>query len=169
MAIVLDGSKLTIEELVRVARDREPVELGADAKQRINKCRKFVEDKVAERAVMYGITTGIGELSEVLLSPDQLKQFQRYLVYSHSAGCGQPLPEEVVRAGMCSRVNVLSKGHSGLRLKVVETLVAMLNKGVTPVVFDKGSVGACGDLSPMSQMAIVLLGEGEAFYQGRRL
>lgn len=169
MAIVLDGSRLTIEELVRVARNREPVELGADAKQRINKCRTFVEDKVAERAVMYGITTGIGELSEVLLSPDQLKQFQRYLVYSHSAGCGQPLPEEVVRAGMCSRVNVLSKGHSGLRLKVVETLVAMLNKGVTPVVFDKGSVGACGDLSPMSQMAIVLLGEGEAFYRGRRL
>lgn len=169
MAVMLDGKTLKIEDLVRVARNREPVELTPAARERITRCRQFVEDKIAARAVMYGITTGIGELSEVILTPEQTRQFQRYLVYSHSAGCGDPLPEEVVRAAICSRVNVLANGNSGIRLKVVETLVAMLNKGVTPVVFDRGSVGACGDLSPMSQMALVLLGEGEAFYQGKRL
>ncbi len=169
MAVVLDGKGLKIEDLVRVARHREPVELSAGAKERINRCREFVEEKIKARAVMYGITTGIGELSEVILTPEQTRQFQRYLVYSHSAGCGEPLPEEVVRAAMCSRINVLANGHSGIRLKVVETLVEMLNKGVTPVVFDRGSVGACGDLSPMSQMALVLLGEGEAYYQGKRM
>ncbi|MEN9979839.1 MAG: histidine ammonia-lyase [candidate division WOR-3 bacterium] len=169
MAVMLDGKTLKIEDLVRVARNREPVELTPAARERITRCRQFVEDRIAARAVMYGITTGIGELSEVILTPEQTRQFQRYLVYSHSAGCGDPLPEEVVRAAICSRINVLANGNSGIRLRVVETLVAMLNKGVTPVVFDRGSVGACGDLSPMSQMALVLLGEGEAFYQGKRL
>jgi histidine ammonia-lyase len=169
MAVVLDGRSLTIGDLVRVARFGEKVELAPGAKQRIQTCRDFVEGKVAERAIMYGITTGIGELSETVLDVDQTKRFQRYIVYSHSAGCGVPLPEEVVRAGICSRINVLSKGNSGIRLKVVETLVEMLNRGVTPVVFDKGSVGASGDLAPMSQMALVLLGDGEAYYKGRRM
>lgn len=169
MAVVLDGSGLTIENLVRVARLGEPVELASAAKERIQFCRDFVEQRIAERAVMYGITTGIGELSEMILTPEQTRSYQRYLVYSHSAGCGEPLPVDVVRAAITSRVNVLARGNSGIRLKIVETLVAMLNKGVTPVVFDKGSVGACGDLSPMSQMAIVLLGEGEAYYQGKRM
>ncbi|MFO7650663.1 MAG: histidine ammonia-lyase [bacterium] len=169
MAIVLDGKSLKIEDMVRVARHREKVELAPAARERINHCRSFIEEKVKARAVMYGITTGIGELSETILSPEQTEQFQRYIVYSHSAGCGVPLPEEVVRAAMCSRINVLSIGHSGIRLKVVETLVEMLNRGVTPVVYDKGSVGACGDLSPMSQMALVLLGEGEAYYEGKRM
>jgi len=168
MAFVLDGSSLKIVDIVRVARNGEKVELAPEARKRIQKCRDFVEEKVAEKAVMYGITTGIGELSEVVLPAEELKMFQRYLVYSHSAGCGKPLPIEVVRAGMCSRINVLSKGHSGIRIQIVDTLVNMLNKGVTPVVFDKGSVGACGDLSPMSQMAIVLLGEGEAYFEGKR-
>ncbi|MGQ9707567.1 MAG: histidine ammonia-lyase [bacterium] len=169
MAVVLDGKNLRIEDLVRVARAGEPVELSAPARERINRCRRFVEDKIAARAVMYGITTGIGELSEVILTPEQTREFQRYLVYSHSAGCGEPLPEEVVRAAICSRINVLANGNSGIRLKVVETLIALLNRGVTPVVFDRGSVGACGDLSPMSQMALVLIGEGEAFYSGKRM
>jgi histidine ammonia-lyase len=169
MAVVLDGKNLKIEDIVRVARRRDKVELSAAAKTRINHCRAFIEEKVKARAVMYGITTGIGELSETILTPEQTEQFQRYIVYSHSAGCGVPLPEESVRAGMLSRINVLSNGNSGIRLKVVETLVDMLNKGVTPVVFDKGSVGACGDLSPMSQMALVLLGEGEAYFQGKRM
>ncbi len=167
--VVLDGKHLTIEDLVRVARDGAPVELAPAARDRIERCRAFVEQRTAAGSVMYGINTGIGELSEVVLPPDQIRAFQRYIVYSHAAGCGEPLPIEVVRAAMCSRINVLSNGHSGPRLLIVETLLRMLNAGVTPVVFDKGSVGACGDLSPMSQMAIVLLGEGEAFFDGRRL
>jgi histidine ammonia-lyase len=167
--VLLDGKSLTIDAIARVARFGQPVELEAGARDRIQHCRRFVEARIAERAVMYGINTGIGELSEVVLTPEQIRDFQRYLVYSHSAGCGTPLPPEVVRAAMCSRINVLANGHSGIRLAIVETLVQMLNRGVTPVVFDKGSVGACGDLSPMSQMALVLLGEGEAYYEGARM
>lgn len=169
MAVILDGTGLKLEDLLSVARNREKVGLSQAARERILRCREFIEQKVKERAIMYGITTGIGELSETVLTPEETERFQRFIVYSHSAGCGDPLPEEVVRAGICSRINVLAKGHSGIRLEVVETLVEMLNRGVTPVVFDRGSVGACGDLSPMSQMALVLLGEGEAFYQGRRM
>ena len=167
--IVLDGKGLSINDIVRVARHGAKVALSDAARARIRHCRAFVDERIAQRAVMYGISTGIGELSEVILSPDQTRDFQRYLVYSHSAGCGTPLPQEVVRAAMCSRINVLAHGHSGPRLLIVETLMEMLNKGVTPVVYDKGSVGACGDLSPMSQMALVLLGEGEAYFEGRRL
>lgn len=169
MPVVIDGKNLRIEDVVRVARNHEPVELSLAAMERIDRCRRFIEEKVKARAVMYGITTGIGELSETILTPEQIERFQRYIVYSHSAGCGEPLPEEVVRAGILSRINVLSIGHSGIRRPVVQTMVDMLNRGVTPVVYDRGSVGACGDLSPMSQMALVLLGEGEAFYLGKRM
>jgi len=118
---------------------------------------------------MYGVNTGIGELAEVVLTQDQVKQYQKYIIYSHAAGYGRPLPEDVVRAAMLSRLSVHCHGHSGLRLAVVETLKEMLNRGVTPVVCEKGSVGACGDLSPMSQIALAVMGEGEAFYQSERL
>ncbi|RKY89319.1 histidine ammonia-lyase [candidate division KSB1 bacterium] len=169
MTVKLTGKNLKIEDVVKVARQREKVEISGDALEKIKKCREFVDKKIKERAVMYGITTGIGELSEVILTPEQVEKFQRYLIYSHAAGCGKPLPEEVVRAAMLSRINVHCNGNSGLRPVVVKTLVEMLNRGVTPVVYDKGSVGASGDLSPMSQMALVLMGEGEAYYNGERL
>jgi histidine ammonia-lyase len=118
---------------------------------------------------MYGVTTGIGELSEVVLTPEQTESFQKFLIYSHAAGCGAPLPEDAVRAAMVSRINVHCNGHSGIRPVVSQTLVEMLNRGVTPVVCQKGSVGACGDLSPMGQLALVPMGEGEAFFEGERL
>jgi histidine ammonia-lyase len=118
---------------------------------------------------MYGINTGIGEFSEVVLTDEQVSQFQRYLIYNHAAGIGAPAPEEHVRAAMASRVNVHAHGNSGCRPEITLTLVEMLNKGVTPVVCQKGSVGASGDLAPMAQMALLLMGEGEAFYQGERL
>jgi histidine ammonia-lyase len=119
--------------------------------------------------ILYGVNTGIGELSEVVLTPEQVEKFQRYLLYSHAAGCGEPCAEEDVRAAMLSRLNTHCWGHSGIRLEIVKTQVDMLNRGVTPVVCQKGSVGACGDLSPMAQMALTLMGEGEVFYQRRRL
>jgi len=169
MAIELTGNNLKIEDLVAVARKRAEVSISEEAYKRIKNCRNFVDKRIKEKAVMYGITTGIGELSEVILTPDQIEKFQKYLVYSHAAGCGKPFPEEVVRAAMLSRINVHCNGKSGLRPVVDETLVQMLNKGVTPVVYEKGSVGASGDLSPMSQMALVLIGEGEAFYKGERI
>ncbi len=118
---------------------------------------------------MYGTNTGIGEFSEHLLPDDQVRDFQRYLVYNHAAGIGDPLPEEVVRGALAGRINVHAHGNSGCRPEITLTLVEMLNQGVTPVVCSKGSVGASGDLAPMAQAALVLLGEGEAFYEGERL
>jgi histidine ammonia-lyase len=167
--ILLDGRSLTIEGVVTIARDRHPVELHPDAITRINKCRDLLERKIHTREIMYGVNTGIGELSEVVLTPEQVEQYQKYLLYSHAAGCGEPCSEENVRAAMLSRLNTHCWGHSGIRLEVVRTQLEMLNRGVTPVVCQKGSVGACGDLSPMAQMAITLMGEGEVFYNGKRL
>ncbi len=169
MAFILDGNNLTIEKVVDVARGGEKVELAPEAKERIQKCRGLLEEKIQKREIMYGVNTGIGELAEVALTDEQVKQYQRYIIYSHAAGYGRPLPEDVVRAAMLSRLSVHCHGHSGLRLAVVETLKEILNRGVTPVVCEKGSVGACGDLSPMSQIALTLMGEGEAFYKGERL
>ena len=169
MAIVLDGSSLTIEKLVRIARFNEKVELHPDALTRIKKCRAMLEEKIKAREIMYGINTGIGEFSEVVLSDEQVKQFQKYLIYNHAAGIGDPAPIEYIRGAMAGRINVHAKGHSGCRPEITLTLVEMLNKGVTPVVCQKGSVGASGDLAPMSQIALLLMGEGEAYYKGERL
>ncbi|MGZ6316521.1 MAG: HAL/PAL/TAL family ammonia-lyase [Anaerolineales bacterium] len=168
-ALMLDGHSLTIEDVAAVARHRKPIQLHPDAIGRINKCRDLLERKIRAREIMYGVNTGIGELSEVVLTPEQVEQFQKYLLYSHAAGCGEPCAEEDVRAGMLSRLNTHCWGHSGIRNEVVQIQVEMLNRGVTPVVCQKGSVGACGDLSPMAQMAITLMGEGEVYYNGDRL
>jgi histidine ammonia-lyase len=169
MALVIGDKKIAIEDVVNVARNAEKIELSRTALDRIAHCRKFVDKKVGEHAIMYGITTGIGELSEVFLPPEQIKEFQKYIVYSHAAGYGEPMAAEVTRSALVSRINVLSQGHSGCRPVVVETMRDLLNKGVTPFMCQRGSVAACGDLAPMSQMALVLMGEGEAFYDGVRM
>ncbi len=169
MAIVLDGSGLTVEKLVQVARHNEKVELGPDAVKRIKKCRAMLEKKIAAHEIMYGVNTGIGEFSEVVLNDEQVQDFQKYLVYNHSAGIGDPAPLEYVRGAMAARINVHAHGNSGVRLEVTQTLVEMLNKGVTPFVCQKGSVGACGDLAPMSQIALLMMGEGKAYYNGELL
>ncbi len=169
MPIVLDGSSLTIEKLVKIARHGEKVELHPDALERIKICRAMLEEKIVAHEIMYGVNTGIGEFSEVVLNDDQVKQFQRYLIYNHSAGIGDPAPIEYVRAAKASRVNVHAHGNSGCRPEITLTLIEMLNRGVTPVVCQKGSVGACGDLAPMSQIALLMLGEGEAYYNGQIL
>ncbi len=169
MAFIIDGHNLTIEQVVQVARQNEPVELHPEAKKRIEKCRALLEDKIQKREIMYGVNTGIGELSEIVLTREQVEKYQRYVIYSHAAGYGRALPVEIVRAAMLSRISCHCHGHSGLRLVVTETMKEMLNRGVTPVVCEKGSVGACGDLSPMSQIALGVMGEGESFYQGERL
>lgn len=169
MTIVLDGANLTIEKLVQIAREGEKVELHPDALSRINRCRSMLEEKIVAHEIMYGVNTGIGEFSEVVLNDEQVSQFQRYLIYNHAAGIGDPVPVEQVRAAMAARINVHAHGNSGCRLIITQTLVDMLNQGITPVVCQKGSVGACGDLAPMSQIALLLMGEGEAWYQGERL
>lgn len=169
MAVTLDGTGLTVETVVRVARGNEAVAIHPEARARIAACRAMLEEKIVQREIMYGVNTGIGELANVVLTPEQVERYQRYIVYSHAAGCGAPLPVEAVRAALLSRINVHCRGRSGLRPVVTETMAELLNKRVTPVVCEKGSVGACGDLSPMSQLALVAMGEGEAFYEGERL
>jgi len=169
MPIALDGSSLTIEKLVAIARDNEKVELAPEALERIKVCRAMLEEKLAKKEVMYGTNTGIGEFSETMLDDEQVKEFQKYLVYNHAAGIGEPARIEHVRAALAGRINVHGHGNSGCRPEITLTLVEMLNRGVTPVVCQKGSVGASGDLAPMAQAALLLMGEGEAFFEGERL
>ena len=169
MSIKLDGESLDIERLTAVARHNETVEVDAQAWDRIAACRALLEEKIVAREIMYGVNTGIGEFSEVVLTDQQVEQFQRYLIYNHAAGIGDPCPIEHVRGAMAGRVNVHTHGNSGCRPEITRTLVELLNRQVTPVVCQKGSVGACGDLAPMSQIALHLMGEGESFYQGERM
>ena len=169
MTYIIKGSGLTIEDVVRVARNGEKVELHPDALARIKTCRAMLEKKIEANEIMYGVNTGIGEFSEVVLNDDQVKEFQKYLIYNHAAGIGDAMPEDHVRAAMLGRINVHAHGNSGIRPEITLTLAEMLNKGVTPYVCKKGSVGASGDLAPMSQIALLLLGEGDAFYKGELL
>jgi histidine ammonia-lyase len=169
VTIIINGKGLTIEKLVKVARQKEKIELHTDSIARIENCRELLEKKIAAREVMYGVNTGIGEFSEVALTDEQVRQFQKYLIYNHAAGIGEPAPIEYVRGAMLSRINVHAHGQSGCRLEITKTLTDMLNKGVTPFVCQKGSVGACGDLAPMSQIALLMMGEGSAYYKDKLL
>ncbi|MFU8842391.1 MAG: HAL/PAL/TAL family ammonia-lyase [Bacteroidales bacterium] len=169
MRYIIKGEGLTIEDVVRVARHHQQVELHPAALERIRKCRAMLEKKIEKKEIMYGVNTGIGEFSEVVLNDDQVKDFQKYLIYNHAAGIGDPMPEEWVRGAMLGRINVHAHGNSGVRPEITQTLVDMLNKGVTPWVCKKGSVGACGDLAPMSQIALLMMGEGKAYFNGELL
>jgi histidine ammonia-lyase len=169
MTLVINGSGLTVEDVVRVARRGEKVELHPDSIKKINSCRAMLEKKIEAHEIMYGVNTGIGELSEVVLNDEQIQDFQKYLIYNHAAGIGEPMPVDWVRGAMLSRVNVHAHGKSACRLAITQTLVDMLNKGVTPYACIKGSVGASGDLAPMAQIALLLMGEGHAYYGGQFL
>jgi histidine ammonia-lyase len=169
MAYRITGNNLRIEDVVNVARNGEKVELCPEALERIKRCRAMLERKIEAKEIMYGVNTGIGEFSEVVLTDDQVKDFQKYLIYNHAAGIGDPMPLEYVRGAMLGRANVHAHGNSGCRPEITLTLVEMLNKGVTPFVCQKGSVGACGDLAPMSQIGLLMMGEGKAYYKGELL
>lgn len=169
MTITITGSNLNIDDVVDVARNNKKVELHPEALKRIKACRDMLEKKIKANEIMYGVNTGIGEFSEVVLNKNQIKDFQKYLIYNHAAGIGDPTPIEYVRGAMLLRVNVHAHGNSGCRPEITQTLVNMLNKGVTPYVCLKGSVGACGDLAPMSQIALLMLGEGKAYFKGKLL
>ncbi|MEA5110549.1 Histidine ammonia-lyase [bioreactor metagenome] len=169
MTLIIKGSGLTIEDVVDVARHGKQVDLHPEAIHRIQACRAMLEKKIVAGEIMYGVNTGIGEFSEVVLNDDQVKEFQKYLIYNHAAGIGEAMPAEHVRGAMLGRINVHAHGNSGVRPEITMTLVEMLNKGVTPYVCQKGSVGASGDLAPMSQIALLMMGEGKAFYKGKLL
>ena len=165
--IILDGKSLTVEKLVLISRSYELVDLDDRAKVDIIKCRKIVDKKIENKEIIYGVNTGIGEFSEIILDDDKLEDFQKFLIYNHSAGIGEAAPEDHVRAAIASRINVHAKGQSGCRLIITQTMIEMLNKRLTPFVCSKGSVGASGDLAPMAQIALLLLGKGRAFYKGK--
>ncbi|HOR85392.1 MAG TPA: histidine ammonia-lyase [Bacillota bacterium] len=167
--LLIDGEHLTIKHVVDVARNNYTVELSEQAAERIRKSRDYVDGLVDRGEVVYGITTGFGKFSDVFISKEDTKALQKNLIVSHSCSLGDPLPEEVVRAAMLLRVNALAKGFSGIRLETVNTLIEMLNKGVHPVIPEKGSLGASGDLAPLATMVLVMLGEGEAYYKGVRM
>ena len=165
----IDKADLSIEEVVAVARDHRPVEVSGQAVDRIERSRALVERWVAEDRVIYGITTGFGALSHTRITGGQTRELQRNILLSHAAGVGDPLPEEIVRAVMAVRLRDLSMGHAGVRMETFRQLMNLLNAGVCPVVPEKGSVGASGDLAPTSHLCLVLIGEGEAVYRGRRM
>jgi len=164
--LIITGSDLKITDVVNVARYGQKVELHPEVREKILKCRAMLEKKIRAHEIMYGVNTGIGEFSEIVLDDSQLIDFQKYLIYNHAAGIGDPASIETVRGAILGRINVQAHGNSGNRLEITETLVEMLNKGVTPFACQKGSVGACGDLAPMAQIALLLLGEGQAYYKG---
>lgn len=168
--VILDGDSLTIEQVIAVARDGIPVRLDEGATARVRASRAWIDEILkGEGLTVYGVNTGFGSLAEVRIPPKDVATLARNLILSHSAGVGRPLPEEAVRATILIRANTLAKGYSGIRLETLETLVDMLNRGVHPVIPEKGSVGASGDLAPLSHLALPLIGEGEAIHQGRRL
>ncbi|MGB9675895.1 MAG: histidine ammonia-lyase [Candidatus Bathyarchaeales archaeon] len=164
--VQINGENLTIEDVVKVARENAKVTIPERVKNRVKRCRNFLEELVKKKEVIYGVNTAFGALSNITIPQEETKTLQLNLIRSHSTGVGEPLNTDVVRALMLLRANTLAKGYSGIRLETLETLVEMLNKGVHPIIPSKGSVGASGDLAPLSHMVLVLIGEGKAEYKG---
>lgn len=165
----IDGQSLTPEDVVRVARSGERVALSDKALPGIRASRNYVLELLDQKAVVYGITTGVGELANHYIPPEQAIQLQENLIRSHASNVGKPLEEETVRAMILLRANALAKGYSGVRIELIETLLELLNKDVYPYIPAKGSVGASGDLSPLSHLALILTGQGECLKNGHRV
>jgi histidine ammonia-lyase len=170
--ISLDGQNLTIDQVIAVAYGRPGapgVEISNEAEAKVTRAAQAVERLLARGEVAYGITTGFGAFKDRIIPPEQVTELQRNIVISHSVGVGQPFDVPTTRAIMLIRANTLARGHSGIRLATLQRLVDMLNVGVHPVIPEKGSLGASGDLAPLAHMSLVLIGEGEADYRGQRL
>jgi len=163
--IHLDGNSLTISVLDEIARQRVRVTLTAGAKRRIASARRLIDSWVESDQTIYGVTTGFGEFSDVRIDLKDIEQLQENLILSHAAGAGDPLPPEVVRAMMTLRVNALSKGYSGARLSTVQTLLEMLDRGITPVIPSQGSVGASGDLVQLAHLVLAMMGKGKVWLE----
>lgn len=167
--VIIDGNSLTLTDIAKVAYKGYEVILSSEAKGRVIKSRKIIDDIVANNKVVYGVTTGFGKFSDVNITKEDCMTLQRNLIISHACGYGSLFPKEIVRTIMLLRANALSKGYSGIRLDTLETLIEMLNKNVHPCIPEKGSLGASGDLAPLSHMVLPMLGEGEAEYKGEIL
>ncbi|HSC77986.1 MAG TPA: aromatic amino acid lyase, partial [Candidatus Acidoferrales bacterium] len=169
MKVEITGDDLTLEQFEQVVLGRARVSLGVRARKKVQRARDVVAKAVAENKTVYGVTTGFGDLARMKIAPEQLRQVQVNLLRSHASGVGEPLSETETRAVLLLRANVLAKGFSGVRQEVVENLVALLNREIYPVIPCRGSVGASGDLAPLSHLALVLIGEGEAVVDGERM
>ena len=167
--VLLDGDTLTLEEVAAVARGGVRVELAPSARERVRRSRALVEARLEDGEAHYGINTGFGTLAEVRIPREDLRRLQRNLVLSHAAGVGAPLPLHEARALVLLRANVLAKGVSGIREETLDLLVAMLERGVAPVIPERGSVGASGDLAPLAHLALGLTGEGRVRRNGNSL
>lgn len=165
--VLLDGYSLTLDDVIKVARGFKEVGLSDAGRKQIVASREIVEKILEEETPVYGISTGFGDFSRIFISKEKREKLQKNLILSHATGVGEYLPEDVVRAAMLLRANSLSKGYSGIKLSTVEMLLGLLNKRVCPVVPSKGSVGASGDLAPLSHLVLVMLGEGQAFVNGQ--
>lgn len=167
--MIITGENLKIEDVIKVAVKGEKVTLSHESIEKINKSRKYIEEIIEKGEVVYGVTTGFGKFCNIIISSEDTKKLQKNLIRSHAAGVGEYFPEEVVRAMMLLRINALAKGYSGVRLSTLETIIEMLNKNVIPLVPSQGSLGASGDLVPLAHMVLVLMGEGEAVFNGEVL
>ena len=167
--LILDGQPLTLEDIDAVALASKRVQVAPDALSRVTQSRGLIEKILSAGETVYGVNTGFGKLADVHIADDKLAELQINLVRSHAGGVGQPLSEAESRAMLLLRANVLAKGFSGVRPELLQLLVAMLSAGVHPVIPEKGSVGASGDLAPLAHLALVAVGEGEAFYRGERI
>ncbi len=167
--VIIENGELTIEDLIKVARENEMLTLSEKTRSRILESRKMLEKAAEGTHAVYGVNTGFGKFSEVKIGKDELKKLQRNLIISHACGIGNPMKTEEVRGMMLLRINALARGYSGIRLETVETLKEMLNKGVHPIIPEKGSLGASGDLAPLAHMVLTLIGEGTAEYKGKVL
>ncbi len=168
-ALHINGNNLTLDDVATVVYDRRPVMLESEARLAVDRARDVVEDLVANNRLAYAVTTGVGQLSDVRIPPDDIRKLQVNLMRSHAVGVGEPLSRDLSRAMMLLRANSLAKGCSGVRAIVIDTLCEMLNRGVHPVIPSQGSVGASGDLAPLSHLGLVLIAEGEAYFQGKRM
>jgi histidine ammonia-lyase len=165
--VTITGNDLTLDELIMVARENYVVEISKEAGEKVIQSRAYVEKLIKDGKVVYGITTGFGKFSNIVITSDQVELLQESLIRSHACGVGNHFPEDIVRAIMLLRLNASVKGYSGIRLETLNTLTEMLNKKVHPAIPEKGSLGSSGDLAPLSHMVLVLMGEGEAYYDGK--
>ncbi|MDD2217256.1 MAG: histidine ammonia-lyase [Eubacteriales bacterium] len=166
MSIKINGRDLTVEQVIQVCRGHEQVELTEDSKAAVKKARDYIEAKLENGDIIYGLTTGFGQFANVLISKEETAALQKNLIISHTCAMGNPLPTHVVRAAMLLRCNALARGNSGIRSETLNTLIDMLNKGVHPIVPEKGSLGSSGDLAPLSHIVLTMMGEGKAEYKG---
>lgn len=167
--IMIDGNSLSLEQVEQVARFHAPIRLTESSIAGVQKCRQYVDQVIANKEVVYGLTTGFGKFSTVSIAVENIAELQLNLIRSHAVNVGEAYDEATTRAIMLLRIAVLAKGYSGIRLQTLQALVDMLNRGVHPYIPKRGSVGASGDLSPLSHLALVLLGEGEAVYQNTQM